>query len=157
MRNCCICIVSDAKRFWEIENLLKHKIITITTIAYIIFAPTHSSAEVAWNCHNADVEISCVEDSCDLSTSHTPMSVRVSVAGQMEICAYTVCWSGTAESILVSGNFMTLTASDLKATSTSKSESVEGTVTLNTSRGHATIMIENFAHPMSCAKIPMNN
>lgn len=106
-----------------------------------------------WSCRNTAAEISCNTGACEVAKAHTPMDVSVSLSGKMNICAYTGCWEGMASSVLTSGRYLTLSSSELIWSKGSTKTGVEGTVTIDTTGKTATIMIENFAHPLSCNKI----
>lgn len=80
------------------------------------------------------------------------MDVSLSTAGEMQICAYSGCWQGDAKGILVSGRYVTLTGDDLRWSHEPAKTGVEGSITIDTSRMTAVLVIEEFAHPMSCTK-----
>ena len=120
----------------------------------VVISTVQPAAAQTWNCRNTAVEISCIDGTCKIAGNHTPMDVSLTMSGQMKVCAYSGCWQGKANTVLASGHYLTFTGDDLKWSHGSKTSGAQGAVTIDTSNKTATIMIENFAHPMSCKHSP---
>ena len=106
-------------------------------------------AEGQWVCRNYQYEISCAEETCTASGSHTPMEVHLS-AEEMDVCAYTGCWNGRPVSVVHSGRFETYTGLGLPF-STRPKASADVVVTVDREREVATILVGGlYAHPATC-------
>lgn len=80
------------------------------------------------------------------------MAVSVSLAGEMSVCAYSGCWEGQAASILMSGEYLTFHATDLKWSQSPTDAGIACAATIDRQSRTGTIMVDNFAHPMTCER-----
>lgn len=114
----------------------------IVALAAAAAAPAHA-APGDFTCRNASAQISCTASACEVETaSFTPMSVSRSGAN-LEVCAYSGCWSGPLDLIRVRGDHTILHAVLARG---------QGGVTLVHDRRIkiATMLWGNFAQPLNC-------
>lgn len=107
------------------------------------------ASSTSWICRNDDLEITCGDDGCQVSESHTPMYVFVDQR-EMRVCAYSGCWSGSPAAMTSSGWFLVATGKDLPF-STSPDDKTDITVTIERASRVATILVAGlFANPAIC-------
>lgn len=64
----------------------------LLTLALLCSAPY---AQTSWQCTNKYAEISCTEQNCQVQTEQfTPFDIHISNNQEINICAYSGCWSG---------------------------------------------------------------
>ena len=120
-------------------ELSKHAAVAL---ALALAMPAHA-APGDFTCRNASAQISCTAGACEVETaSFTPMSVSRSGA-QLEVCAFSGCWSGPLDLIRVRGDQTILHAVLARG---------QGRVTLAHNRRTqiATMLWGNFAQPLNC-------
>lgn len=111
-----------------------------------------AAARSHWQCTN-DIEVQCASGQCDASTGDdfTPMSITADESGELQVCAYSGCWKGKADT-QKTANFLVLTGNDLPFTSgekeTSDTENIAVTIDLND--GIGTVKAGAFAQPLLC-------
>jgi len=120
---------------------------TRTVLAILLLLAGAGPAN-AWLCRNADLEVTCGPDGCQVSEGFTPMDVFLSEEGQMAVCAYSGCWEGRANQIVRSDRYLMLAANELRWTTGSGREAIA--VLLDKETGIAVINGAGFAHPLQC-------
>lgn len=103
-----------------------------------------------WSCQNNDVEISCDQDGCDIATDEfTPMDLTLDSDGKISLCAYSGCWTGEAAEISTAENYFTVIGTALPWSGT-EAGTADISATLNMKTMVATVLTDEFAHPMTC-------
>ncbi len=112
---------------------------------------TDASLSQAWSCRNKDVEISCDSAACLVAqgSDFTPMDLTLSKTGEISLCAYSGCWEGQAKTITTEGQFLSLIGSNL-LWSGSQEGTADMAITLNKASQTATLLMDSYAHPMTC-------
>lgn len=119
---------------------------SIVSSAFLLASVLTASATAGdFACTNRSAEISCSAGSCEVATDgFTPMSV--SRAGKnVQICAYSGCWSGRLDLIRTRGNLTILHA---------RLEDGQGQLTVSFDRSAkiATMLWGNFAQALNCGE-----
>lgn len=103
-----------------------------------------------YQCKN-DIEVQCNSSGCkSVAKDFTPMNVNFDSSGKLSVCAYSGCWQGTAD-VLNTGDFMILTGSNLKFSTTDSMQDIA--LTLDLSDSVATIKAGGFSQPLLCETI----
>ena len=120
--------------------------------ALLVVALTMSTTPVfakdAWHCRNT-IEVTCNKNTCESTTSFTPMDIDVSATGAMEVCAYSGCWQGTGRYRARDG-FLVWTAQDLKFSTGTTKASIA--ILIDPRDGVGLIKVDGFAEPVNCVK-----
>ena len=107
-------------------------------------------AHADWNCRNKDLEVTCDAKSCSTSDSFTPMSVTITRASLMSICAYSGCWEGQGVTSS-SGIFRVTFGRELPFSSASDMKA-DIAVVIDESDNVAIVKGAGFASPMHCTR-----
>lgn len=132
-------------------NLSKAAIVCIAFAALVspVSAQGPVFEEYDWLCRNPLLEISCPRGECEVAESHTSMSVTAS-AEDLEVCAYSGCWSGPPAATLRSGPFQTYTGVRLLYL-LDKDDGAYASLSIDTESGVGTLLVTGYyAQPMIC-------
>lgn len=125
-------------------------VISISALGFPAFADQTKHSEEVWNCRNNDLEISCPQGECSVADSHTPMSVTAS-SGELEVCAYSGCWSGVPSASLTSGRFQTFSGVRLLYLADTD-DGAHASLTIDTKSGIGTLLVTDYyAQPVTCS------
>jgi hypothetical protein len=70
----------------------------------------------------------------------------------LSLCAYSGCWSGQAETISTAGHYFTVTGLNLPWSDTGGAPA-DISATLNMNTAIATLLTDEYAHPMTCERL----
>jgi len=104
-----------------------------------------------WSCRNTNAEIACHEGTCSVALvgEFTPMELTLDEDGGVSLCAYSGCWSGKAENISTAGDYFSVIAIGLPWSGTD-GPAADISATLNMKTMIATVLTDDYAHPMTC-------
>ena len=108
----------------------------------------HAAGVKAWHCRNTEFEAQCEGRKCTATTDFTPLSVRVSSRGAMDVCAYSGCWSGPGKVMKQHGQLV-VSAPGLRWAAQPESRE-RFLVVIDESDGVGLIKGAGFAMPLSC-------
>lgn len=109
------------------------------------------SALEKWRCKN-DLEVSCLDGGCNAThdESFTPMSISITEAGELSVCAYSGCWEGDAE-IVPKERFVIVVGSKLPfSTSPDPGMAEDILIAIDRSDNIALLKVDTFAQPLIC-------
>lgn len=132
-------------------HLCKAASVCVAFAALVFSATAQESVdgEYDWICRNPTLEISCPQRECEVAEAHTSLSVTAS-AEDLEVCAYTDCWSGVPAASLRSGPFQTYTGVRLLYL-LDTDDGAHASLTIDTRSGVGTLLITGYyAQPMIC-------
>ncbi len=129
----------------------KKYLISLSLVTILAGCTSPPTPPMQWSCRNTAVEISCQGDTCDVTQvgEFTPMELTLDADGGLSLCAYSGCWSGKAENISTAGNYFSVIGIGLPWSGTSGA-SADISATLNMKTMFATLLTDDYAHPMTC-------
>lgn len=124
----------------------------VIVILFVLF-PIISFAS-SWGCSN-DIQVMCSKDGCGASDGDdfTPIDVRVDEDGEMQVCAYTGCWSGKGK-VSINGVFTIFYGKGFRfSTSPDRDDLVEDLMVVVDRRDNVGFLKNSiFTQPLICTK-----
>ena len=82
-------------------------------VSALCFLLTTQASAATWKCSNPDLEIRCLDGSCAVAESFTPLAITLAANQQLSVCAYSGCWQGPSE-VQQAGNYTVVVGSELE-------------------------------------------
>ena len=129
----------------------KSSIFLVFTLGLLAGCTSPPTPAMEWSCRNITAEISCQEGICNvaLDGDFTPMELTLDADGGLSLCAYSGCWSGKAEKVSTAGNYFSVIGLGLPWSGTDGAPA-DISATLNMKTMVATVLTDDYAHPMTC-------
>ncbi len=107
-----------------------------------------------WSCSN-DFESSCSGDGCVLlqGEDFTPLSISVSDAGELTVCAYTGCWQGQGR-VLARSPFLVVLGEQLEWNHPGQDNPVDLLLSINLVKSTGALSSPHFDQPLYCKGRP---
>ncbi len=145
----------SAWKLFDMNEMSKHLCRAASVcgpIAVLVFSASAQEpvfGEYDWICRNPTLEISCPQRECEVAEAHTSMSVTAS-SEDLEVCAYTGCWSGAPAATVRSGPFQTYSGVRLLYLMDTD-DGAYASLTIDTRSGVGTLLVTGYyAQPMIC-------
>jgi len=132
-------------------NIHKEYILTLCIVTLLAGCTSPPAPPMEWSCRNTVVEIFCQDGLCDVAMpgNFTPMELTLDEDGGISLCAYSGCWSGKAEKVSTAGNYFSVIGLGLPWSGTGGTPT-DMSATLNMKTMVATLLTDDYAHPMTC-------
>ena len=129
----------------------KSIVFTASMLALLTGCTSQPTPAGSWTCRNENTEISCVGKICTVSLpgDFTPMSLSADTQGNLSLCAYSGCWEGKASKTTIADDYFFASGAGLIWSGTTGGVG-RMSVTIDMNTGTATLLAENYAHPMIC-------
>ena len=103
-----------------------------------------------WSCTN-DFESGCSGDGCVLlqGEDFTPLSISVSDAGKLTVCAYTGCWEGQGR-VLARSPFLVVLGEQLRWNHPGQDNPVDLLLSINLAKSTGALSSPHFDQPLYC-------
>lgn len=135
---------------------MSYKILAIMSLglSFLTACTSQPIPSAQWTCRNVATEISCQGGECSLALEgeFTPMELTLDSDGAMSLCAYSGCWAGEAQKIATAGNYFTAIGLNLPWSGTTGGPA-DLSATINMKTMVATVLTDNYAHPMTCVPL----
>ena len=148
-------VIIHQRRIQKMIKFHRFIIFTVSMLALLTGCTSQPTPAGSWACRNENTEISCGGKTCTVSLpgDFTPMSLSADTQGNLSLCAYSGCWEGKASTVTIADDYFTASGTELiwsGTTGGATSGAGRMSVTIDMNTGTATLLAENYAHPMIC-------